>query len=108
MLRAMADGAVYFGKLAAVAVVIWAAVLTPPTVLAQSVGGGGKSCIVEFERFAIGAWNRYDACIVGTNSHTAWGKITNRTGCRFEYLSDTAQAYADYASCMSLGRLWGK
>ena len=106
MLVAVADGAIYFGKLAVIAVLIWAAILTPATVLAQSVGREGKSCIVDFERFSIAAWNRYDACIVGTNGHTAFGKLTNRPGCRIDTLSDTVQAYADYVSCMSIGRLW--
>jgi hypothetical protein len=115
MIRATRDGAIYFGQLAAIAILIWTVALAPAVLFAQhartdGIGGesGGAtetSCSIEYERAAIRAYDRLARCIEGTNWKPWYDRIGDRLACNFEYVSDAIQAGADFNGCMSIGRL---
>lgn len=103
----------YVRPMALIALLIWTAVFAPVALFAQQRDREGSadandSCVVRYERFAIGIYDKLDRCIQGSNSMGWFDRLVQRTACNAEYVSDALQGESEYAACMSFNRIWPK
>lgn len=104
----------YVRPMVLIAVLAWTAVFAPVALFAQTQhdragsADANDSCVVRYERFAIGIYMKLDRCIQGSNNMGWFDRLVQRTACNAEYISDALQGESEYVSCMSISNIWPK
>jgi hypothetical protein len=61
------------------------------------------TCVETWENELMTAYNSYTSCYVDAVQSGIWGQIYGTQLCALEYASNSAEAHAHYATCMSVG-----
>jgi hypothetical protein len=67
-------------------------------------GSSEWSCMTMYQRKAIRVYDRFSVCM--RDAAGQFARDAFQQWCYVEYTSDALQAYGEYVSCMSFGRLW--